>query len=50
MNLGGKLGAVNQVGIEFYSKIIDNLLLRGTMISDSLEFLLNVLELFDLKK
>lgn len=33
MNVGGRLGAVNQVAIDFYSKIIDNLLLRGIVLS-----------------
>lgn len=33
MNVGGKLGVINQVAIDFYGKIIDNLLLRGIVLS-----------------
>ncbi|KAL3636856.1 hypothetical protein CASFOL_019155 [Castilleja foliolosa] len=29
MDIGGKLGGVNQIAIAFYNKIIDNLILRG---------------------
>lgn len=36
MNIGGRLGAINQVAIDFYNKIIDDLLLRGTRLSGDL--------------